>query len=669
MRAWRLIEEWSVIRRGILTPASTLLYHHLTMMHRLHGGAGFGGGVDWFSEILVSMCKYGPSRYGELDARLDALVGVQQHHFLSPSHPSPPLPAAAEEEEEELLFSNSDFLVRVQACTIFALIPSEEGIKHQLLLHLLNELDRKEYRGKEREREKENYNSTLEKVYPDSQIHREGVRCWQGVHVLLDVLLPPPSASLLFTRVWGLLSIETVTDTMSMIEWILIRLLLAHPSTLLPLLHSLAMKVDDKAHQMTSILLIYYHMVVTMEWSENRRSAIRSSFHLSLVWMSNKNFNTRVLAQRSLCSLWDLIEGEGEEEVLVKEYFYLKDIVHHLRQSKQVLKSFRKCEEYHFYSRAFHPLKSIHAEFLFKGWWDVVGLGVDERISSDAFYKLRMELEEERSGDGEEEDVRWYLSLGYHHRGESRRVMRESKRPDGKESVLYQASMVKKNGSVEEEEEEEEGGGGGGGEARGAGPMQRKLVGWEQIMKSDIEFSNYRSPSSSKPRNTLQIVAVLLNKPANLGGLCRTCETFNAGLLVLDNLQIMKDPLFLSTAVTADRWMPVKEVKEEGLEAYLLDQKKLGWALIGKSVAYYSQEPIFICVGIEQATQSVSLEKFTFPPRSCLVLGREREGIPANVLLLMDSIIEIPQFGMIKSLNVHVSGSIILWEYLKQHLS
>lgn len=31
---------------------------------------------------------------------------------------------------------------------------------------------------------------------------------------------------------------------------------------------------------------------------------------------------------------------------------------------------------------------------------------------------------------------------------------------------------------------------------------------------------------------------------------------------------------------------------------------------------------------------------------------------------MLDLCIEIPQYGIIRSLNVHVSGSILLWEYI-----
>ena len=41
---------------------------------------------------------------------------------------------------------------------------------------------------------------------------------------------------------------------------------------------------------------------------------------------------------------------------------------------------------------------------------------------------------------------------------------------------------------------------------------------------------------------------------------------------------------------------------------------------------------------------------------------------PPQVLALLDATVEIPQLGLIRSLNVHVSGAIALYEYTKQQL-
>ena len=82
----------------------------------------------------------------------------------------------------------------------------------------------------------------------------------------------------------------------------------------------------------------------------------------------------------------------------------------------------------------------------------------------------------------------------------------------------------------------------------------------------------------------------------------------------------------------------------------------------------YRERNYFI-VGVEQTSSSVSLESFRFPDQPILLLlGKEKEGIPIEFLEAVDQCLEIPQLGIIRSLNVHVSGAVTIWEYTKQRL-
>ena len=62
------------------------------------------------------------------------------------------------------------------------------------------------------------------------------------------------------------------------------------------------------------------------------------------------------------------------------------------------------------------------------------------------------------------------------------------------------------------------------------------------------------------------------------------------------------------------------------------------------------------------------LQDYAFPTKTVLLLGKEKEGIPQEYLPMLDACVEIPQFGVIRSLNVHVSGALCLWEYTKQQV-
>ena len=80
----------------------------------------------------------------------------------------------------------------------------------------------------------------------------------------------------------------------------------------------------------------------------------------------------------------------------------------------------------------------------------------------------------------------------------------------------------------------------------------------------------------------------------------------------------------------------------------------------------------FWIVGLEQTSSSVPLHKIEIPAmaadnnKTVLLLGKEKEGIPVHFLQVIDDCVEIPQFGMIRSLNVHVSGAITIWELTRK---
>lgn len=107
-----------------------------------------------------------------------------------------------------------------------------------------------------------------------------------------------------------------------------------------------------------------------------------------------------------------------------------------------------------------------------------------------------------------------------------------------------------------------------------------------------------------------------------------------------------------SVSVTAERWVPLIEVKEAVLIPWLTKKQAEGYTL----------------VGLEQTAESTCLPSYKFPSKTVLVLGREKEGVPPEIIAMLDATVEIPQLGVIRSLNVHVSGAIAMYEYTKQQL-
>lgn len=183
-----------------------------------------------------------------------------------------------------------------------------------------------------------------------------------------------------------------------------------------------------------------------------------------------------------------------------------------------------------------------------------------------------------------------------------------------------------------------------------AGTVQRKIAPWRHLAvtdATDVENGVRGRHQSTGPT----LVASLIERAPNLGGLCRTCEVFGAGQMTVNSLSVVKDSQFTNLSVSAEKWVSIIEVGRHRLPLYLTEQRSRGRCL----------------VALEQTCDSVCLTRCQLPADCVLVLGNEREGIPAELLPLFDMFVEIPQSGVIRSLNVHVAGALLLWEYARQH--
>lgn len=71
-------------------------------------------------------------------------------------------------------------------------------------------------------------------------------------------------------------------------------------------------------------------------------------------------------------------------------------------------------------------------------------------------------------------------------------------------------------------------------------------------------------------------------------------------------------------------------------------------------------------VAVEQDTRSKPFYKVQYDFPLAIVVGNETRGVSPEVLDLSDLIVEMPMWGINKSLNVMVSCGIILYEIMKQ---
>ena len=171
-------------------------------------------------------------------------------------------------------------------------------------------------------------------------------------------------------------------------------------------------------------------------------------------------------------------------------------------------------------------------------------------------------------------------------------------------------------------------------------------------METVLDLDNKKS-NDVVTRSELIVVSSLVDKPPNLGGICRLCDVLGVGLLTVQDIKVKNHPQFKNVAVTADRWMPMEEVALDEIASFMKEKKKEGYTLIG----------------LEQTDKSVKLDNnFQFPKKSLILLGTEAFGIPGTLLSELDLCLEIQQFGVIRSMNIQTATAVIVHSYTVQHM-
>ena len=198
--------------------------------------------------------------------------------------------------------------------------------------------------------------------------------------------------------------------------------------------------------------------------------------------------------------------------------------------------------------------------------------------------------------------------------------------------------------------------------------LQTKISPFDELQLT-IESSmlSRQRNGADRVRQDMVVCASLIDKVTNLAGIVRTCEIFAVKEVTLPDINILQNPEFQSISVAAAGWMPIREIAYDDVLAtkpahvsrrgelvrYLREMKSLGYQI----------------VGIEQTGSSIPLQDSSaINPKCVLVLGKEKEGIPLDILQEVDICIEIPQFGVTRSLNVHVSAALVIWEVTKRKL-
>lgn len=148
-------------------------------------------------------------------------------------------------------------------------------------------------------------------------------------------------------------------------------------------------------------------------------------------------------------------------------------------------------------------------------------------------------------------------------------------------------------------------------------------------------------------RNPLFIVLDSLKMAHNIGTILRLADAVLAEkVLICGNTIIPPNYKISQGSRGAERWVPWEY--HERAETVVAQLKRQG---------------VFI-VSAELASTSVRYNQIEYRFPTCLVLGREYDGVSEEVLKLSDAVALLPIYGMCNSLNVATTASVILYEML-----
>ncbi|XP_016285732.2 probable methyltransferase TARBP1 isoform X2 [Monodelphis domestica] len=456
------------------------------------------------------------------------------------------------------------------------------------------------------------------RYYVNSLQHRVKNRVWQALLVLF-----PKFDQIFLDKIIGKIFeagfVNNQASIKYLVEWIIILILHKFPQFLPKFWNCFCYGEEKLKMSICTFLSVLSHLDIIIQNIPDMKPVLKQALTVVLQWCFNHNFSVRLYALLALKKIWALCKTLHVEEfdaltAVIESSLHQVENMHGAGNAK---KNWQRIQE-HFFFAKFHPLKDYSLETIFYTLPRLSELVEDEWITIGKFIKF--------TDIPIDSAFQWYLS---------QTELCELKPSDWSQQDIGSNSVDEDNQSEWID-------------------VQKKMIPWKNNVP-DLELELIfpdRAAKLGKSISRLIVVASLIDKPTNLGGLCRTCEIFGASALVVGSLHCINDKQFQHLSVSAEQWLPLVEVKPLQLVDYLQKKKTEGYTTIG----------------VEQTAKSSDLTEYCFPEKSLLLLGNEREGIPANLIQHLDVCVEIPQHGIIRSLNVHVSGALLIWEYTRQQI-
>jgi len=146
----------------------------------------------------------------------------------------------------------------------------------------------------------------------------------------------------------------------------------------------------------------------------------------------------------------------------------------------------------------------------------------------------------------------------------------------------------------------------------------------------------------------LTVVCENIHDPHNVSAILRSCDAVGIPEIHLLYNQEEFPKLGKKSSASAKKWIRVARYREPAALRSAL--KAAGFTIYATHVSAGAR----------------SIYEIDWTGKCAVIMGNEHSGVSDAALKIADRTIEIPMFGMVKSLNVSVATAVILYEALRQ---
>ncbi|XP_078085623.1 tRNA (guanosine(18)-2'-O)-methyltransferase TARBP1 isoform X2 [Mustelus asterias] len=413
------------------------------------------------------------------------------------------------------------------------------------------------------------------RYYVNSMLHRLKNRIWQTLLVLLPQMGQVFLSSIIETVYQSGFS-DNQASVKYLIEWFIILILQKYPEFIDSFWQCFSYNPESTKTSICTFLAVLVHINVILKNTSKKDQYLKKALSVILPWCLNHNFSVRLYALLALQQVWEACLLSKLES---KELQFMAPIIEscleqvgHQQITGNAGKNWQRIQD-HFFFGKFQPLEDYSLETIFYIFPSLSDVIEDEWIPAWKFNRV----------------------VDLHSSSSSIKVF-NPRNPICDVKLIDWIQRDKGYDPAEVDQDTE------------WTDVQKKIMPWKNsIPDQDLELMcQERTTKFGKSSNSsLIIVASLIDKPTNLGGLCRTCEIFGASALVVNNVHCVNDKQFQALSVSAEQWLPVIEVRPTQLVEYLQRKKTEGYTIIG----------------VEQTANSHNLVQYSFPEKTLLLLG------------------------------------------------